>query len=108
METMAISRENAEIRSKNLEMMSENVISELLKGDTTYDSRSVFPKISCPVLVVLGDPTLGGVVELSSRDILASLLPKSKILEWTGVGHGVHSDKPEKFLSEIKSFLASI
>ena len=108
METMEISRENAEIRSKNLEMMSENVILELLKGGTTYDSRSVFPKISCPVLVVLGDPTLGGVVELSSRDLLASLLPKSKILEWTGVGHGIHSDKLEKFLSEIRSFLASI
>ena len=108
METMEISRENAEIQSKNLEMMSENVILELLKGGTTYDSRSVFPKISCPVLIVLGDPALGGVVELSSRDLLASLLPKSKILEWTEVGHGIHSDKPKRFLSEIKSFLASI
>ena len=108
METMEISRENAEIQSKNLEMMSENVILELLKGGTTYDSRSVFPKISCPVLIVLGAPALGGVVELSSRDLLASLLPKSKILEWTEVGHGIHSDKPKKFLSEIRSFLASI
>ena len=108
METMEISRENAEIQSKNLEMMSENVILELLKGGTTYDSRSVVPKISCPVLIVLGAPALGGVVELSSRDLLASLLPKSKILEWTEVGHGIHSDKPKKFLSEIRSFLASI
>ena len=108
METMDISRESAEIRSENLEMMSVNVILELLNGSTTYDSRTVFPKINCPTLVILGDPVLGGVVDLSSRDLLASLLPKSKILQWTGVGHGIHSDMPEKFLSEIKSFLSDI
>ncbi|MEC9278450.1 MAG: alpha/beta hydrolase [Chloroflexota bacterium] len=106
--TMPITREAAEYKSKNLEDMADAVITELRKGGTTYKAESVFPRISCPCLVMLGDPSLGGVVELKHRNRLNSILKTAKILELPDVGHGVHSDAEKDFVRFSKDFIASL
>lgn len=103
-----ITLETAEYKSKNLEDMADAVINELRKGGTTYKAESVFPRISCPCLVMLGEPSLGGVVELKNRNRLKSILKTAKILELSTAGHGLHSDAEKDFIKSAKDFIASL
>lgn len=106
--TMLITREIAEYKSKNLEDMADAVITELRKGGTTYKAESIFPRISCPCLVMLGEPSLGGVVEQKDRNRLKSILKTAKILELPNAGHGLHSDAEEDFVKSAQDFIASL
>ena len=71
-------------------------------------AESVFPRISCPCLVMLGEPSLGGVVELKNRNRLKSILKTAKILELSTAGHGLHSDAEKDFIKSAKDFIASL
>lgn len=103
-----VTLETAEYKSKNLEDMADAVITELRKGGTTYKAESVFPRISCPCLVMLGEPSLGGVVEHRHRTRLKSILKTAKILELSSAGHGLHSDAEKDFVKSAKVFIASL
>jgi pimeloyl-ACP methyl ester carboxylesterase len=108
METQGLNRGAAERRSEELEAMRENVLVELLEGGTRYDPEEWFPKVSCPSLVILGSPERGGVVKWEDRPRLQRLLKGSRMVEWDDVGHLVHFQKMERFIAEVKSFLASL
>ncbi len=102
---MGLSREVAVYRADNLEAMSEQVLVELMEGNTAYQADAWFPRVSCPALVILGNPDRGGVVRLADRPRLARLLKGARIVEWADVGHGVHSEQPQRFVSEVMAFL---
>ena len=88
--------------------MADTVITELRKDGTAYKAESVFPRISCPCLVMLGEPSLGGVVELKHRNRLKSILKTAEILELPNAGHGLLSDAEEDFVKSTKDFIASL
>ena len=106
--TMPITLETAQYKSKNLEDMADAVITELREGGTTYKADLLFPQILCPCLVILGEPSLGGVVELRDRKRLGFLLKTAIILELSNAGHGLHSEAEKDFLVAMKNFLVSL
>ena len=95
-------------RADNLENMSEQVLVEMIEGKTAYSADEWLPKVSCPALVILGNPELGGVVRREDRPRLRQLLRDVTLVEFEDAGHGVHRDQPDRFVKEVKTFLQGI
>jgi pimeloyl-ACP methyl ester carboxylesterase len=95
-------------RAESLEAMSERVLVELLEGSTHYSADEVLPEVACPVLVILGNPSRGGVVDWVDRPRLQRLLKGASVLEWPDVGHGIHSEQPERFVGELRAFFDTL
>ncbi|MQG57575.1 MAG: alpha/beta hydrolase [SAR202 cluster bacterium] len=108
MASMRIDREAATVRAESLGAMSEQVLVELVEGETAYRAEVLLPKVSCPVLAVLGNPSRGGVVDWANRPRLQRLMRRATIVEWPDVGHGIHSEQPQRFVAEIDSFFARL
>jgi len=108
MKTMNIDRVAATIRANNYGNMIESVLTETFAGGVAYVPDDLLPKVACPTLVILGNPNRGGVVDWTERPRLQRLLKGSKILEWPEVGHGIHSEAPERFIATVSDFLKTL
>ena len=108
MKEQGMGHDAAVVRADNLELLSESVLLELLQGVTAYKPADYFPRVSCPSMVILGNPELGAVVDVEDRPRLRSLLPQARVIEWDDVGHGIHAEQPERFVSEVKGFLSEL
>ena len=108
MDRMSIDRTAATLRAKSLEAMSEQVLVELLEGSTHYRPDDVLPKVACPALVILGNPSRGGVVDWDDRPRLQRLLKGASVVEWPEVGHLIHSEQPERFIGELRAFFGTL
>ena len=64
--------------------------------------------MSCPNLVILGNPVHGGVVAHDDRPRLQRFLKDMTLLEWDDVGHGIHTEQPERFISEVQKYLSYV
>ena len=108
METSDLNKMAAERRATEIGQMHEQVLVELIEGDTGYDAENWFPHVDCPSLVILGSAQRGGVVRQADRPQIKRLLKGSKVVEWDDVGHLVHFQQLNRFVAEVKSFLQSI
>jgi pimeloyl-ACP methyl ester carboxylesterase len=84
------------------------VVTGLAKEGTIYRPEDVLPKVSCPTLIILGNPTIDAVVEWSDRTRLRRLLKSARILDWPEVGHNIHRDAPERFITAVSDFLQAL
>lgn len=108
MKPINTTREAATVRAENYGNMSESVMTELFKGGTPYPSEDLLPKVACPTLVILGNPSRGGVVDWTDKARLQRLLKDSTILEWPEVGHSIHAEAPERFVTAVSDFLQQL
>jgi pimeloyl-ACP methyl ester carboxylesterase len=95
-------------RADSLEAMSEGVLVEMIEGKTAYSADEWLPRVSCPALVFLGNPELGGVVSREDPPRLGQLLGDATLVEFEDAGHGIHRDQPDRFVREVRAFLQRI
>ena len=108
MDIMGVDRDAATRRASDLEAVSEQALLELMEGQSSYRVEYWLPMMSCPSLVILGSPERGGVVARDDRPRLERLLTNTTLIEWGDVGHSIHIEQPERFVSEVKSFLEGL
>ncbi|MEY9926672.1 pimeloyl-ACP methyl ester carboxylesterase [Catenulispora sp. GP43] len=63
-------------------------------------------RITAPTLVVAGGPTSHVPQDLLAE--AAALIPGALLVTLEGAGHTPHRDTPERFLAEVRSFLAGL
>lgn len=61
--------------------------------------------INVPTLLVLGD---SGVISPAVAKEMQNLNPRLRVEKMAGVGHGLHYDSPEQFITTLQSFLCSL
>jgi pimeloyl-ACP methyl ester carboxylesterase len=66
------------------------------------------PRISCPALLLRGEPTLGGAIEDDDERRALSMLRHAMVVRMAGVGHFIHSNKPEQYSRVVSDFLESL
>ncbi len=108
MKTMKMARDAAEVRAEKLGNMSESVMTVAFEGGSIYNPEDLLSKVDCPTLVIIGNVSKGGVVDWTGRARLQRLLKGSKILEWPDVGHGVHTEAPDRFIATVSDFLQGL
>jgi pimeloyl-ACP methyl ester carboxylesterase len=92
-----------------LSQLEPEVLDVILAGRLTegWDLEEPLRQISCPVLLMQGEPSLGGL-EDQAAERAAALLPRGQRIKIPGAGHNIHQTQPESALCAVQGFLASV
>lgn len=72
------------------------------------DWPAVVRAITCPVLLITGDPEQGALVKPEGVEALKALLPTAQSVFIAGAGHSIRRDQFDSYLSAIRAFLANL
>jgi pimeloyl-ACP methyl ester carboxylesterase len=70
-----------------------------------FDLETVLPQVTCPTLMLCGEPALGSVVRDHDLDYFKARVPGSTVARIAGVGHALHREQPDLVLAHIMQFL---
>lgn len=72
------------------------------------DWREAAARISCPALLIAGDPALGGIVDAAVGAEFKRLVPQGQVVTIAGAGHSVRREQREAYLRAVRAFLAQV
>lgn len=67
--------------------------------------REILPRISCPVLLVTGDPASHAIVTPPVAQEAANLWQQGEVIHIAGAGHCIHRDRYAETMPQIQAFL---
>ncbi len=67
--------------------------------------RELLAHISCPTLVVIGEPALGGIVSLDVATEMVAVLPHGQVAQIQGAGHSIRREQFEHYRDAVLAFL---
>jgi N-formylmaleamate deformylase len=70
------------------------------------DWPAVLPRITCPALLLIADPELGGIVTAESAAALQALVPQLQIAHVPEAGHSIRRDQFARYLEVVRGFLS--
>jgi pimeloyl-ACP methyl ester carboxylesterase len=70
-----------------------------------YDNAATLKRVSRPALLMQADQDFGGIISDKALQELRPLPAKLRHRKFTGSGHKVHADQPEKALEAVLEFL---
>jgi pimeloyl-ACP methyl ester carboxylesterase len=73
-----------------------------------FDTLATAARVTCPVLLVAGDPRVGGMLPPADADPLAAALADCTRVELPGVGHLPHTQDPGATLTLLHAFLDAL
>jgi len=81
--------------------------SALLQRTPTPDQpwRELIARISCPILLITGDPELHSIVTPATAHEAEQIWKNGEVLHIEGAGHNVHRDRYEATMPAIRDFL---
>lgn len=73
-----------------------------------YEPDTIFPLITCPVLLLQADPERGGLMTDADAARAMGLLQQGQHVKFPGLGHGLHVENAEPILEAVTTFLAGL
>jgi pimeloyl-ACP methyl ester carboxylesterase len=70
-----------------------------------WEPRRILPQISCPTLLLQGNPELDALLTDDDVKVALSLLPRAKHVKFPLLGHALFMQQPKPVLKEILQFL---
>jgi non-heme chloroperoxidase len=74
-----------------------------VEGFLQDDLSSELHKIEAPALIVWGDQDT--LLNRSDQEALAAAIPGTRLLVYAGAGHSPHWEEPDRFASDLTSFI---
>jgi pimeloyl-ACP methyl ester carboxylesterase len=97
------SRIDPDILSKMVD--SKEAIEEMFAG---YDTEILFPRLNCPVMLLRGNPKLGGTIKDNQVKKANELIPDLTYVYIPEIGHALFPVGAEPVLSKVTLFLESL
>lgn len=91
--------------------VSSRVIDSLpdqLEGNAALDWPRLVADITCPVLLLTGDPERGAIVTAEAAAGFRALVDNVEVAHLVGGGHGLRHDRPDDYLAAVRTFLAAV
>lgn len=91
--------------------VSPRVIDSLpdqLEGNAGLDWPRLVSAITCPVLLLTGDPERGAIVTAEAAAGFRALVDDVEVAHLPGGGHGLRHDRPDDYLAAVRTFLATV
>jgi pimeloyl-ACP methyl ester carboxylesterase len=102
------------VMATNWSRMDPDILSNMVGGKEAhkrgfdgYDTGLLFPKLRCPVLLLRGDPELGGAIKDAEVKKAKELIPNLTYVYLPDNGHALFPVGAEPVLSKITIFLES-
>jgi pimeloyl-ACP methyl ester carboxylesterase len=73
-----------------------------------WDPAQILPKISCPTLLLQGNPELDALLTDNDVELALKLLPNAKHVKFPLLGHALFMQQPKPVLNAALSFLGSL
>jgi pimeloyl-ACP methyl ester carboxylesterase len=73
-----------------------------------YDERSIWRRVTCPALLLRGDPGSGGMLPQPDADLMFLDVPDLTAIDVPGVGHLVHGLAAELTVRYVLNFLEAL
>lgn len=73
-----------------------------------WDPEYVLPRITCPVLLLQGNPELDALLSDSDLTLAKRLLPRAQHVKFPLLGHALFMQQPKPVLDEVLRFLANL
>jgi pimeloyl-ACP methyl ester carboxylesterase len=70
-----------------------------------FEAEELWPRVSCPVLLLQGDPEAGGAFTDADVATASRALRTHRHVRFTGTGHQIHRTRPAEVLSELRDFI---
>ena len=75
--------------------------------DWALRSEEYVERISVPTLLLIADSAAGGYISREEMEYFRGIAsPDVEFRSWEGVGHNMHGEQPERFVREVRAFLA--
>lgn len=68
---------------------------------------ALLQRITCPTLLITGDPEQGALVSAEAATAFTSLVPHARVVHIAGAGHSIRRDRFAPFMAAVRAFLAS-
>ncbi len=97
--------------AENLHHNDPDMLTAVIEFDQMhegYDYERLFPLIPCPVLIIQGSPTHGGMLTNEEIEQAMMLLPRVTVARMDTVGHPLHLQEKEPVLLAMTTFLNTL
>ena len=74
----------------------------------SFPWREQLPAITCPILLVTGDPAASAIVTPQVAQEAASLWRQGEVIQIQGAGHCIHRDRYTETMPQIQEFLSRV
>jgi pimeloyl-ACP methyl ester carboxylesterase len=89
--------------AKAKQLVSPDAAKSVGAGKTSW--RQLLAAINCPVLLVTGDPALGGIINQETASEAMRILPNGNHVHIPGAGHNIRRDQYQQYASNVRGFL---
>ena len=103
------SDEAARERASGWLKMDVNVLESTIDGSAVagWDVEGQLRRVTSRALLLQADPETGGVLSDEEAARTAELLADCTHIKWSGCGHSMHHEFPQRFVDTVKEFLAN-
>jgi pimeloyl-ACP methyl ester carboxylesterase len=93
--------------AKSLDQLDPEVMTHFRDGRmlSGYEPDELLPRISCPALLMQGNPSRGALMSDTDVKSAMRLLPDVRHVFMPGLGHALHAEDAELVADQIRSFL---
>jgi pimeloyl-ACP methyl ester carboxylesterase len=86
--------------------VSLNVVSVFDRANPkTVDWDATLSRITCPTLLLISDPELGGIVTAEDGASLKALVPQAEVVHIPEAGHSIRRDQFQPYVDAVRVFL---
>ena len=96
--------------ARSVQQVDPDAYSMTLDGSSLegWDGETVLRGISCPTLLLQGNPELGGLMSDADGTLATRLLPHHTHVRFRNLGHALFIQQPEPVLRAVTNFLESL
>ena len=85
--------------------LSLNVINR--SAPTEVDWQTILRRITCPTLLITGDPVRGALVTSENVQTLRQFIPHLQVAHLPDAGHSIRRDQFDRYLAVVRDFLTA-
>ncbi len=105
-ETMG--EEKIRLRLDSIGMMRPKALEDGLAGSLHWDTDAVLRGLACPVTLMTGDPTLGAVMTPEEAARVVGVVPQTRAIQASGVGHLIHDQQPDAWVEAVNEWIGGV
>ena len=96
--------------SQSLNQIDQDVLAMFHDGRLVegYDPDAVLARVTCPVLLLQGNPERGALMTDADVRRTRAHLPQAGHVSFPELGHGLHVEHPDPILEAVTAFLATV
>jgi pimeloyl-ACP methyl ester carboxylesterase len=76
--------------------------------DWSGEIEAIMQSVQCPVFLMRGNPEFGAWMRLEDEERARRLIPDCETAVWDDIGHLLHSNQQERFIEQVRKFVARI